>query len=136
MTTDTLVAKIESAVRRRPGIESVDLARVLGVPRDERRLQRFSKDEEAQCAVDGGGRWWPTKNLSDLRPGDRIPRFLGCFEERARYEWVTVVNVAECHELFTEFVDVVFTSDDGTPHRWDGLRWYEKHPVWEWATHQ
>lgn len=132
MTTQTLAASIESAVRRRPGIASMDLARVLGVLRDDRRLRRLAKDEDAQVAVDGAGRWWPTKNLSDLQPGERIPRFLGDFEDRAAYGWVTIVSVEACDGIFPEFVDVVFTNDDGTQDRWDGLRWSEKHPVQLW----
>jgi hypothetical protein len=121
--------QIREVVATYPGIEGIDLPKLLtlGEPvvRGMHDLHHHAGD--AECAVDGAGRWWPTKNIADLQPGDRIPRMLGQFEREKTYEWVTVLSVTQDDPLDTRYT-VEFQTKEG-PSKWPDCAWDERQPV-------
>lgn len=129
-----LVEQIRDVVRRCPGIAGVDLSRMLVSTSESLAPDLRACAEAAECTVDGGHRWWPTKSVGQLRAGDQIPRHLGRFERLADYEWATIESLTP-DEHFGEFIDVTFTGagwdQDGSA--WSGVPHYEMHPVRFWG---
>lgn len=121
--------QIREVVAKYPGIDSIDLAKLLmlGEPVAPGMHDLRHHAGDAECAVDGAGRWWPTKNTADLQPGDKIPRMLGQFEREKNYEWVTVLSVTQDNLLDSRYT-VEFQTQEG-PSKWPDCGWDERQPV-------
>ncbi|NKR28882.1 hypothetical protein GS966_27640 [Rhodococcus hoagii] len=120
--------QIHETVEKFPGIGNLELPRmiVMAVPKGTVPDLR-PHAAAARCAVDGDDRWWLTKNIADLQPGDRIPRHLGQFEHEKNYEWVTVLSVTLDNQLDSRWT-VEFQTKDG-PEKWRDCGWDEEQPV-------
>ncbi|KDQ03551.1 hypothetical protein EN35_01610 [Rhodococcus qingshengii] len=70
--------------------------------------------EAAECMVDANRRWWPSRNVRDLQPGDEVPRFLGDFEINKTFSWVFIESVSGTGD-FGDRCMVKFQEQDGTP---------------------
>ena len=127
-----IAEQIRDAVRRYPGVDSVDLPRLLVWGFGSRFPDLRHHAEDAECMVDGSRRWWPTKTVRDLTRGEQIPRLLGHFNDGGTYEWVTVDSITG-DDVFDEFVDVKFRTAAGDVESWSGVPHHERHPVRTWS---
>ena len=129
-----ITEQIRDVVRRFPGIDSLELPRLIVMARLTGAVPDLRHHaEEAECLVDGARHWWPAKSLGRLQPGDEIPQYLGDFEWLGEYKWITVKSVTRDEASFGEVVDVTFTpTDGGQVPAWTGMMHYEMHPVRNW----
>lgn len=88
--------------------------------------------EAAECMVDANRRWWPSRNVRDLQPGDEVPRFLGDFEINKTFSWVFIESVSGTGD-FGDRCMVKFQEQDGTPGSWPDCAWDEQQPVRRWT---
>lgn len=127
--------QIRDVVRRFPGIDSLDLPRMIVMAaRKDAVPDLRDHAEDAECLVDGGRRWWPSKYVRDLQPGDEIPRYLGKFEESESYEWMFVESVTPTG-VFGDRCVVAFQYQNGDGSSWPDCAWDERQPVRSWADH-
>lgn len=121
--------QIRDAVRRFPGIDNLDLSRMIVMGVQEGSVPDLrERAEDAECMIDGARRWWPSKIVSNLRPGDEVPRYLGQFESAETYEWVTIESVSPAG-VFGDRCDVQLRLVDGELSPWLDCPHNERQPV-------